>query len=138
MNYTLEDLTESDCLMIQNTIVKYCNDKEGGSQIASGSMEKEPSSYETPMGEIDETDYWIVDRKNGSWLVSLYGGIFEVMIFAFYLNGKIYPMQSVYGKTSVLEPLSYIKNVQERSQVEKLALEAMKARGWVMYFGKES
>ncbi|WP_041598594.1 hypothetical protein [Hahella chejuensis] len=137
MNYLQEDLTTEDCLMIQDTILNHRGDSKGGRMITRGALPRQSSTYATPLGEIYEGDYWVVDRENDSWLVQLDPGMPEITVFVLFYRGGLYEVKSLYRNASTLESLVYIENIEDREIVEQVVIKAIDELGRTMSFKGE-
>ncbi|MDE1463549.1 hypothetical protein [Spartinivicinus poritis] len=121
--------------MIQSTIVKCWNETENDNVSVSGPISDNSRLYETPLGEITKGGDWNVDKINSSWLVPVESDMFEIILFAFFYNGTIYPINTVFSDDSKLEMLSYILNTEERHTVKKVVVECTNKLGYMMEFG---
>ncbi|MBU6955797.1 hypothetical protein [Hahella sp. HN01] len=134
MNYVIEDLTAQNCLKVQDTILTHRGSSKVGKAMTRGSLPRLPYIYPTPLGEINEGDYWVIDRESDSWLVQLDSGMPEITIFVLFLGGILYEVNSLYRNASTLESLTYIEDPEQRERVEAVVINALDGLGRTMSF----
>ncbi|WLQ16979.1 hypothetical protein O5O45_13755 [Hahella aquimaris] len=134
MNYVIEDLAAENCLKVQDAILKHLAGSKSEREITRGALPRLPYIYATPLGEINEGDYWVVDRENDSWLVQLDSGMPEMTVFVLFFDGKLYEVKSFFRNASTLESLTYIEDVEDRELVERVVIVALDELGRSMNF----